>query len=412
MRGRQPRIRCKMRPPWPVLLCWACLMLAACNNLATTELGADDVAALQSRDDGNLKADADALVRPLVDAGHTPGVVAGVLLPGGSMRFFGYGVIDKDGGGEPDGDTLFAVGSLSKGFLAATAALLVDQGIVSWNDRLETLLPPATRLSDDAKQVTLIQLATHTSGMPRQPLDLKTLAYFVRYLFTGESFYQHFDQDYMLDYLATFEASRRGEQQYSNIGYGVLGDLLARRTGLSAEALVERQVVQPLGLRCTAYVPEALPCYAKRAHGYAGDQPRFIRRGDPTPNWQFTDVMRASAGLWSNARELLTMARAHLKGADSRFNAALAGNTLARGSPAHRAAVAWLIDNAAGREITYQVGFVAGYASYIGLDIANGTAVVLLQNSFNWDIRPGPRLLLRLANRAAAQPSDAIRTSR
>ena len=47
------------------------------------------------------------------------------------------------------------------------------------------------------------------------------------------------------------------------------------------------------------------------------------------------------------------------------------------------------------RTITYQVGLVAGYTSYVGLDIANRTAVVILQNSFNWDLRAGHLLLLR-----------------
>jgi CubicO group peptidase (beta-lactamase class C family) len=386
-----------------LLLGWGCLLLVGCGNLATTDLDSDGLTAARNASAGDLQSDADALVRPLVDEGLTPGAVAGVLLPNGSMRFFGYGTTGGESGSRPDGDTLFAVGSLSKGFLGATAGLLVDKGIVSWDDRLETLLPPGTRLSADAKQVTLLQLATHTSGMPRQPIDKKTLAFFVRYLFTGESFYQHFDDDYLLDYLSTFEADDRGEPQYSNIGYGTLGYALSRRSGMQAEALVDQQVIQPLGLRCTGYVPEVLPCFANRAHGYAGDQPKFIRRGDPTPDWEFTDVIRASAGLHSTARDLLTFAAAHLRGADTRFDAVLADNTRVRVPRAHRAAdIAWVTDTIGGRQITYQVGFVAGYVSYLGLDIANRTAVVLLQNSFNWDVRAGHLMLLRMAYRAAA----------
>jgi hypothetical protein len=59
------------------------------------------------------------------------------------------------------------------------------------------------------------------------------------------------------------------------------------------------------------------------------------------------------------------------------------------------ATVAWSSQKLDDRTIAYQVGLVAGYASYIGLDIANRTAVVILQNSFNWDLRVGHLLLLR-----------------
>ena len=178
------------------------------------------------------------------------------------------------------------------------------------------------------------------------------------------------------------------------------------RTGQPAEASVEQRVIRPLGLRCTGYEPERLPCYATRAHGYAGDQPKFIPRGIATPDWQFNDVMRASAGLHSTARDLLTMASAHMNGPDTQLRAALAGN--ARGRPASSgktATVAWTSKRLNDRTITYQVGLVAGYTSYIGLDIANRTAVVILQNSFNWDLRAGHLLLLRTAPQGEAVPN-------
>ena len=258
---------------------WACLALAGCSNLATTEVDLDAIAANQDLRSGDLQSDADELVRPLVDQSFTPGAVVGFRLPDGSMQFAGYGVADKATGAPPGADTLFAVGSLSKGFLAATAALLADKGVVSWSERVDAFVSRSTRLSADARQVTLLQLATHTSGMPRQPIDKQTLAYFIRYLFTGESFYGHFDDDYLMDYLSTFDADGSGDPQYSNIGYGTLAYLLSQRTGKPAEALVDREVIKPLGLHCTGYVPEALPCYATRARGYAGDQPGLAVHG-------------------------------------------------------------------------------------------------------------------------------------
>jgi CubicO group peptidase (beta-lactamase class C family) len=105
------------------LLC--CLSLPGCGVLSNTEPQPSEIARFASARGRDLQADADELIRPLVEHGHTPGVVAGILLPDGSMRFFGYGVTIRNGVVRPDGDTLFAVGSLSKGFLAAELALRV-----------------------------------------------------------------------------------------------------------------------------------------------------------------------------------------------------------------------------------------------------------------------------------------------
>jgi CubicO group peptidase (beta-lactamase class C family) len=381
------------------------MVLAACGSLSTTGLGASDIAAASRPSIGTLQTEMDALVGPMVDSGHTPGVAVGVMLPDGSMHFFGYGLADQVSGLKPDGDTLFAIGSLSKEYLAAVTALLVDEGLLSWDDTLEKLLPPGTKLSPDAAKITLLQLATHTSGLPRQPTTPQTLRYFVEYLFDGESFYRHFDTQYTLDYLADFSTGSQGVPQYSNIGFGLLGHILELRTGKTVDTLMEQRITAPLGLHCTGYVPEALPCYATRARGYAGDQPKFIKRGHPTPDWQFTNLMRGSAGMHSTARDLLTFAAAHMKSQNSRFNSVLASNLRVR-VPREKeaAAVAWVVDDIGEENITYQIGIVAGYTSYVGIDLKHHTAVVILQNAFNWDNSVGHKTLLRLAH--MPQPNE------
>jgi len=381
-----------------ILACLTCLSLAACGALTTTELNADDLETAHYFVPGEtLQEKVDSLVQPMVEDGHTPGVIVGVLLPDGSKTFFGYGVADQDTGLKPNGDTLFAIGSLSKGFLGAVTALLVDEGTLSWDETLRALLPPNTPLSPDAEKITLLQLATHTSGLPRQPLTFQTLRYFVEYLFDGENFYRHFDHDYIFDYLADFEADNEGQPLYSNIGYGLLGYILERRTGLSVDELLEHKIVGPLGLECTGYKPETLPCFSTRGHGYAGDQPKFIPRGQPTPDWHFTPIMKGAAALYSNAGDLLTFAAAHMKGQRTRFDAVLASNLQVRFPRAARAAaIAWIVDDVEGEPIAYQVGIVAGYTSYLGIDVRHKTAVVVIQNSFNWDSSVGNKLLLNL----------------
>lgn len=394
------------------------LGLSACGTLSQQQSDSPDSFQQQAVDTTSLHAQVDALAQPLIDGKRTPGIVVGVLSADGRKQVFGYGLSDSLHGATPDGTTLFAVGSLSKGFVGNLAAMLVEDGLLSWDDDLEQLLPAGTPLSEDARPITLLQLATHTAGLPRQPMTPRTLSYFIEYLFTGNSFYRHFDQAYLLDYLADFGKPRQVAPQYSNIGYALLAHVLELRSGKSIDELTAERILGPLQLSNTSYQPQQLAGYAERARGHAGDQPKFIRRGRPVPDWQFSDILHGTAALYSTADDLLEYAAAHLHGSgDVHRDAALRDSLRVRlERPREAPAIAWIVDDIHDQKITYQVGLVAGYSSYLGLDTRNKTAVVVLQNSFNWSNSIGHRLLLRMAGSqgkqqdlaAAQQPRAAV----
>jgi CubicO group peptidase (beta-lactamase class C family) len=393
---------------WICCICLAAVsaVLAGCGTLSYSQWDADPGPARRLAATGDIGADVAALAQPLIDSKETTGMVVGVLTPDGKQRFYGFGTTHQEGGHRPDGDTLFAVGSLSKGFLAATTSVLVQEGVLHWSDTLAELLPADAALSPDARRITLRQLVTHTAGLPRQPMTERTLLYFVEYLFTGKSFYRHFDRPYLLDYLSTFKNSGDGTPRYSNIGYGVLGYVLELKTGKKVDALVHEKVLDPLRLQQTGYIPERLPGYGERALGHAGDQPKFIRRGELVPDWRFSDMMSGSAALYSSARDLLAYAGAHLSSTgDSVLDAGLRDTLKVQfHRESEAAASAWFVDDIGGRRIAHQIGLVAGYTAYIGIDAESGTAVVVLQNNFNWVDRIGHRLLLRMAEARKFQP--------
>lgn len=396
------------------------LVLSSCTevNLSSMEFDATDAAALRYAKSGNLRAEVDAAVKPLIAQGEMPGAEVGILLPDGSMRFFGYGVADRETGRRPDADTLFAVGSLSKAFLGTVADLLVQEGRLSWDDTLGEVIPAEAKPSRDARAITLLQLATHTSGLPRQPYTPSIMFPFFHYLFTGESFYDVLDRDFVFDYLSDFSAPHKVEYEYSNIGYGLLGYAIVRKTGLTLDTLLQRDIVAPLGLIETGYEPEDLPGYAVRAHGYAGDEPKFIRRGMPVPDWTFTPLMKGSAALYSSARDLLIFARAHFAAPATPLARAMADTLRVRLlRPRESSAIAWTVNHVMGEEISYILGVVAGYSSYLGLDSRHHIAVVVLRNTFSWDESIGGRLLVRLdraqdlsAGQLIARPRQAHRS--
>ncbi len=332
-------------------------------------------------------------------------MVVAVLDPQGQIQVFSYGYTDETQQIPLTGDTLFAVGSVTKGFTAETVAMLVAQQQLGWQESLRALLPNTT-LSDGASHVTLEQLASHTSGLPRQINSFAMLHQFVGYLFTGNQFYAELDNGDFADYLASFEPPTTPTVIYSNLGYSILDEAIQQRVGEPVEQLTQQLLLKPLGLKNTGYQPELLPGYAQRARGHAGDQPKFIARGSQVPDWQFHGYMVGAANLWSSANDLLKYARAHLYGTDNEvINRAFTDATTMRlqVADADSVGLGWLRNEIDGEQILYQSGFIGGFSSYIGMDQRLKTAVVVLQNSFNWNNNIGHRMLLRMA-----KSSDAL----
>ncbi|MGB8663845.1 MAG: serine hydrolase domain-containing protein [Serratia inhibens] len=378
------------------------LLVSACGSLSRMPTDASPLESRRLACSGDLQAEVDSLARPMIDGHQTPGLVVGILTPNGQAHTFGYGVTDTRQGYPMNGNTLFAVGSVSKGFIAEVTVVLVNKGVLHWNDTLATLLPAGTPLSPDAAKITLLQLVTHTSGLPRQMMTPEMLGAFARYLFTGDNFYRSLDTPKFLDYLAHFAAPTVEEPRYSNLGYALLDYILQRRTGKTVDRLTTENILQPLGLTHTRYDAQQLPGYPQRAIGHAGDQPKFIRRGQPVPDWRFSSYMIGAAGLYTDADDLLRYARAHFEPTGSAaLDKALKDSLTVRFARSKEAAaIAWVVDDVGAQQITYQVGFIGGYSSYIGLDLRHKTAVVVLQNSFNWTNNIGHRLLQRMGEAA------------
>ncbi|MGC0908269.1 serine hydrolase domain-containing protein [Pantoea agglomerans] len=371
-------------------------LLAGCGTLSQTSAPVGDRVYLTH---ATFHENVDDIVQHYMQQKQVPGISIAVIHRGGPTRYYAFGVTDRVHRYPITPDTLFALGSLSKGVTAEVIIQLVDQGKLRWSDTLADLLPEGVRLSADAQRITLLQLVTHTSGLPRQDMDLTMLQQFVRYLDTGENFYGNLDSDKLLSYLADFSAPAVRMPHYSNLGYALLGYILRTRCHQDIQTLASQLIFTPLKMNQSSFVPETLAGYPLRALGHAGDQPKLIRRGTLTPDWHFHGNMVAAASLYSNARDLSAYLRAHLSATGDavrdRAFAAVDQAWYQQGAQAQN--IAWVTDTFEQQQITYQVGYIGGYASFIGYDKRNGNAIVVLQNGFNWSNYLGIALLVDLA---------------
>jgi serine-type D-Ala-D-Ala carboxypeptidase/endopeptidase len=184
-----------------------------------------------------------------VDVQHkSVGMVVGIVTPNG-RRLIAYGHLNQGDPRELNGDTVFEIGSVTKVFTALLLSDMVQRGEVHLNDPVAKYLPAASPLPDaDGRSITLVDLATQTSGLPFLPSDVplndvpKAIDVVAGY--TPERVYQ---------FLSTWHPTRAigSKWEYSNLGFGVLGLALASRENTDYESLVRSRITGPLGMDST-----------------------------------------------------------------------------------------------------------------------------------------------------------------
>lgn len=248
--------------------------------------------------------DLGVMLHYLVEDGATPAIVFGIVndnvprtdrvLSGGNAG---------PGMGRVDGESVFELGSINKTFTGTLLALAVRRGEVSLDDPVADWLPDSVTVpSRDGRAITLLDLATHRSGLPSLPTN-----YIPGDL--GDP-YADYTLEVLYHFLSTYELPREpgAEAEYSNLGFGLLGHALARAAGTTYRELLRARVLDPLGMHSTAYASE--PAYERA--GLAERMTRPHSRGEPVPAWTVTEAMAGAGGLRSTMADMLKYLAANL----------------------------------------------------------------------------------------------------
>jgi len=378
------------------------LVGSGCRTTAIRHVSDPAPAIARLQAGGSLQAEVDGLVRPLVASGEVYGMVVGVVTPDGATHTFCYGRTGQPGDSQPPGaDALFELGSVSKVFVAALLARLVEEGQLHYNDTVRSILPTNVVVSADVGQVTLYELITHTSGLPREPFTLTQLSSFINYLVTGHNLYAYLNKPYLYAYLRHCHLKPKEQRKffYSNLGIGLLGHLIEEKTGRRITDLIFEKVCTPLDMRDSVFAPDNAQ-QERLTVGHTGNQACWKPANSPLAPWDMGEIMRPSVGMYSTANDLLIFAKANLGMLHDPLEPLLASTQQAQfETPRGAEALGWIINrfNDGRVTLTFKDGMVSGYCSYIGLNRDARVAVVVLNNKFNWDDRVGHNLLLRLS---------------
>jgi CubicO group peptidase (beta-lactamase class C family) len=314
-------------------------------------------------------ADIRAILADRIDVQHqSVGIVVGVIDSAG-RRIVAYGKTAKDG--KPvDADTVFEIGSVTKVFTSLLLADMVQRGEVTLTDPVSKYLPPNVKVPErGGKKITLVDLATHTSGLPYMPTNFHPK--------DPANPFADYTVLQLYEFLATVELPRAigSKYEYSNLGGGLLGHALARRAGTDYETLVRTRILEPLGMKNTAITLSK----AMRERLATGHDAAL----QPTSNWDLPTLAGAGA-LRSTANDLLTFVGANLGLQKSPLASSMAAMLATRrptGIPALEIALAWHISALNGHEIVWHNGGTGGYRTWIGFDPKSRTGVVVLSNT-------------------------------
>jgi D-alanyl-D-alanine-carboxypeptidase/D-alanyl-D-alanine-endopeptidase len=222
--------------------------LAAASATPSSAIAADEPVAIQSFLRENF-------------AGSNAAIVIGLVDESGS-QIFTAGKLDNGTENPVDAESVFFIGSVSKTFTALLLQEMADRGEVKLDDPVAKFLPESVKVpSVGGREITLLDLATHTAGFPINPDNMTGRE--------GREQYETYTVEKMYAYLAGYQLTREpgAEFSYSNLGMALLGHALARKAGTDYESLLIERICRPLGMESTriSLTPEMK---ARRATGH------------------------------------------------------------------------------------------------------------------------------------------------
>jgi CubicO group peptidase (beta-lactamase class C family) len=308
-----------------------------------------------------------AILQDRVSSKRAVGLVVGVL-DHGQRKVFVEGTADAPGVAL-DGNTVFEIGSITKVFTASLLADMVARGEVKLDDPVAKYLPPSAHVpSRNGKQITLLDLATQSSGLPRMPSNFTPK--------DENNPYADYSVDQMYAFLAGYQLPRDigARYEYSNLGVGLLGHALSLRAGKSYEALVTERILKPLGMNDTKITLDAsAKAHLTRGHSVGGVA---------VANWDLPTLAGAGA-LRSTVNDLFKFLAANLDTTSKPLGPVLATTHFARrdvDGAQMKIGLNWHILNAFQRPIVWHNGGTGGYRTFIAMDPERQRGVIVLSN--------------------------------
>ncbi|MCA4897764.1 MAG: serine hydrolase [Bacteroidota bacterium] len=309
------------------------------------------------------------LCKQRVELEETPGIAVAIY-ENGKTTYLTFGLANIETKEAVTSKTLFEIGSITKTFTCTALANAVAKNEMGLEDNAQNYLPANVILPQkNGKQITLLHLASARSGLPRMPGNFSPA--------DPRNPYVDYTEKELFNYLSNVElnAEPGAQYEYSNLGMGLLGYIIAKKRGVSYSKLIKETVLLPLDMRQTFISGERIEKLL--AAGYT-DKSKMSA-------WTWTDqsVLTGAGGIVSNAEDMIKYLVAQFNTTDpvlkktvelARQERAAAGNLT------YQIGLGWHL---ADHKYIWHNGGTGGFRSFAGFDPENKRAIVILTNSTN-----------------------------
>ena len=285
-------------------------------------------------------------------------------------RFFNFGKTNTTADAKKtDENTVFEIGSITKVFTGILLAEAVKRGEVKLEEPVSKYLPGTVKMpSRNGREITLLDLSMHTSGLPSLPTNFKPA--------DSNNPYADYTVQQMYEFLSGYTLTRDigVQSSYSNFGVGLLGHVLALRAGSSYEDLVKTRILKPLGMKDTS-ITLSKEMRSRTAQGFSAD-------GDPVSLWDLPTMAGAGA-LRSTTKDMAKFIAANMHLTKTE----LAGSFDASHKPRHdvsakmKVGLGWHIMAGSTGEIVWHNGGTAGFRTFAGFSPILKRGIVILSNT-------------------------------
>jgi CubicO group peptidase (beta-lactamase class C family) len=297
------------------------------------------------------------------------GIAVGIVNEKGT-KLASFGKMTMKESRDVDANVIFEIGSITKVFTCILLADMVLGGEMKLEDPISLYLPKSVKApTRNGKEITLLDLATHTSGLPRMPTNFKPK--------DSKNPFADYDVEQLYEFLSTYTLPRDigSKYEYSNVGMGLLGHILTLKTKTDYETLVVNRICKPLKMTDTRITLSAEQ-KTRLATGHTMDL-------NPTPNWDIASLAGAGA-LRSTVNDMLKFLAANLGLTKTRLWPALQkSHEIQRKTESADTEIAlgWHVFKRYGTEIVWHNGGTGGYRTFAGFDTKKRAGAIVLSNS-------------------------------
>lgn len=311
----------------------------------------------------------EGMVRPYIQKGTTSGIVIAII-DGDKVRRYAYGSINKATQQLPDPErSIFEIGSVTKTFNALLLAQQVVAGKLKLSDPVNLYLPDSIpEISFAGRQVTLQDLANHTSGFPRLPANI----------FNGrvnpKDPYKHYVADSLYSFLKQYKISVAPGTvfSYSNYGAGLLSTILERKLSDSFDNLMVKNIARPLRMRRTKALlaKEDLSWFAQ---GYN-------ESGVATEPWDLASL-KGSGAIRSTLNDMVKYIRFQMNPSGALKEAIRLSHQQTFAGKDQSMGLGWRINKIGDHTYFHHSGGTGGFRSFAGFDPGRKIGIVILSNA-------------------------------